>query len=147
MKKAFLWPLLNLAVLNCWSQSFEGKWQGLFTYNHADSRYDNINNYPIKLNIVLNSDSSYSCTSEFKGLDNDDVFTTITCGALVKVISEDSVYIQEIVIYTPKNGSKNELKKMTLKKITRKRILLEGIFEGTHNGNRYTGRINLTKTD
>jgi len=134
-----------LLGLNCYSQQLEGKWRGLFSYFHADSRWDNINNYPITFDITLNKDSSYTIYTNFKGYDNDDVYTNITCGAVLKLMNADSIYVQEILITKPSNAPRDNLKKMYLKIKNKKSLILDGIFEGYHEDDKYKGKITLQK--
>jgi len=143
MKLLLTWAVCILLGLNCYSQQLEGKWRGLYSYFHQDSRWDNINNYPITFDITLNSDSSYTVYTNFKGFDNDDISANITCGAILKVMNTDSICIQEILIVKPAGISKDNLKKMYLKIKNKKS--LDGIFEGYHDGDKYRGKITLQK--
>src|SRR5687767_3668730 len=112
MKSIVLFITGSVLTLSTFCQTLQGQWVGSFVY-HID-RY-HINNYPITLDITLNSDSTYNIRSHFKGLTNDNVFTTITSSIMYKVISPDSIIMQELRILNPANGAKHELKKMYLK--------------------------------
>ena len=141
-----------LLSIHCLSQSLEGEWKGSFTYYWVDPKTPyytyQTNNKPIKINIVLNSDSSYSGYSYSTGPDSRGNDTTYVCALLCKRISSDSVYLEEMRVIKPNNIPTDCGQKMYLKFGKRKKsITLEGNWKTNPakcEGN-YSGEITLYK--
>ena len=133
MKLLFIFLALFLGN-NCFSQSLEGVWKGSWTYYYRSSKFPGrdfqTGNNPIKLQFVLNPDSSYSVYSFTKGLNSKGKDTTFVRSVFYRKISEDSIYLEEIRIVKPENVPRGCMQKMVLKRGKRKRsITLEGTWD------------------
>jgi len=104
MKTLSIFSLLILLFTHSFSQPLEGRWTGTFNYDKRGSPF--INKYiiaPIKLDFVLNIDSSYSVYSFTEGLDSRGGDTTHVCAVFYRRINEDSIYLEEMRLVNPTN--------------------------------------------
>ena len=98
------------------------------------------------MEFILNNDSSYTIRSYKDMTDRDGNETTEVCAVFYRMISSDSIYLEEMKIIKPENVPTICLQKMHLKIIKRKHsITLEGTW-GTRSGEcDNTGTINIYK--
>lgn len=134
---------------NCLSQSLEGVWKGNYTVKgyYSNTTIENPNiSADLKIEFVLNNDSSYTVRSYKKMTDRNGDETTQECAVFYRMISSDSIYLQEMKIIKPDNVPTICLQRMYLKIIKRKHgITLEGTWETRSSECDNTGKINIYK--
>jgi len=147
MKTIFLFILFTLFGFGSYSQLLKGEWEGTYVTNKT--------HYPIYLDFVLNSDSSYSVYSYSKGSlrmikqENTIQFQTdsvVVCKVYFKFLSPDSIYLEEIEVVEPKNYADPCFQKMYLKiEIKADKIKLLGTWKASKCSNKGSGEISFWK--
>ena len=112
--KIFLLPILFIILsFPCYPQLLKGEWEGSFTEKKIE--------YPIYLEFTLNADRTYKVLSYSKGgfgmhakgdniiLRNDSV---VICTVYYKLLSSDSIYLEEIKAIQPTDISQTCFQKM-----------------------------------
>jgi hypothetical protein len=134
---------------NCLSQSLEGVWKGSYTVKgyYPNTTIENPNiSADLKIEFILNNDSSYTVRSYKDMTDRNGDETTQVCTVLYRRISSDSIYLEEVKIIKPDNVPTICLQRMHLKIIKRKHsITLEGTWETRSDECDHTGKINIFK--
>lgn len=122
------------------SQSLEGEWRGSFTY--ADVPYLETS---FALHFTLKKDSSYKVYTYSRQRQYDGLFITVVCEASCRVISGDSILIEEVKQVKPPSAKADGFQRMhlTIRTKAKKRIM-EGWWEETVNS-KYGGSVLLTK--
>ncbi len=134
---------------NCLSQSLEGIWKGTYTvkgyYRNTTIENPNIS-ADLKIEFTLNNDSSYTVRSYKDITDKNGDETTQVCTVLYRMISADSIYLEEMKIIKPDNVPTICLQRMYLKIIKRKHsITLEGTWQTRSGDCDHSGKINIYK--
>ena len=140
MRVTFFFIFFLLISKFNFSQSLKGEWDGHFIDNYDKQ-------YPIKLFFSLKKDSSYKVYSYSKGHNFKGLDTTVVCEIKYKIISADSINLQETNVLKPEKTSDVIcLQKMYLKmKEKKKEIILEGNWENASKDCISYGTITFTK--
>jgi hypothetical protein len=140
MKPVIILALFIFTSLSCFSQQLEGEWKGSFTNNNSDTKY------PIALYFNLTKDSTYNIFSYSKGADYPGQDILVVCQVSYKIISNDSIYLEETKILKPKKMKSANLQKMFFKIITNGELIkLQGTWQEVSNESREFGTITLTR--
>lgn len=140
LRKYFIIALiLAISTFPGYTQLLKGEWEGSFTQDG--------NKWPIYLEFKLNADTTYSVYSYSKGLTIKGVDTVITCLVHYELISQDSLYLEEIEAIEPnKYLSATCFQKMFLQiKRYKKYIELVGEWESSPTHCNSSGKISFRK--
>jgi hypothetical protein len=148
MRRYSLFIIALLAFCQSNGQLLQGRWEGNFI--------ENGNKYPIRIDFILNPDSTYSVYSYSEG---DVIFdfkrkgsinlirdSQIVCKVFYKFSPPDSVYLEEFEVIQPQNLSQNRLQTMYLQiKKHNNKIELAGKWETDSGTSTSSGKITLSK--
>ena len=98
-----------------YSQLLKGEWEGDFIFNNLRHR--------IYLEFILNPDTTYSVFSYSEGLNSEGKDPTVICKVYYKLLSQDSIYLEELEVIAPKNAASTCLQKMYLRIVRRKKSI------------------------
>lgn len=131
------------------SQSLEGIWKGTFTVKgyYPNTNIENPNlSADLKVEFILNTDSTYIVHSYKDMTDRNGKDTIQVCAVFYRMISSDSICLEEMKIIKPDNVPTICLQKMYLKIIKRKHsIILDGTWETRSGECDHSGKINIYK--
>jgi hypothetical protein len=146
MKLIFIIISFLLFSVNSVSQSLEGIWKGTFTAylpmtNTVNIYYEN----SIKVEIILNKDSTYGIYSYAGEPYARGSFTDYVCEMSSLMLDESTIFLKEIkVVKTPNKTTC--FKSMNLKITKRKKIItMEGTWQTDSNECDNRGEIRLSK--
>lgn len=139
MKLFTISVLLTFGTIQSHSQLLQGRWEGTFS--------DNYGKYPIYLDFILNGDTTYSVYSYSTGFTLTGKDTSITCLVYYELISQDSLYLEEIEVVGSEKYRSACFQKMYLK-ITRKedRIKISGRWKSSSTNCDLSGKITFHKS-
>jgi len=149
MKKSILLFVLSLIMGNSFSQSLEGEWKGNYVrevsggFTLPKDMQDNVTN--IRLQFVLNNDSSYTVYSYTKLPRPKQSDTTVIC-KLIGFINSDSAYLEEVEIIAPAVSFPSCYQRMYLKIVRKKKFTeLRGEWESTGEQCQSSGTISFRR--
>lgn len=141
MKTLLLCLISCLCSAAAFSQSFQGTWDGSFTYYMGSTRLPSPgSDVPLILKFELNTDSSYKITSiTNRGYDE------VTCSIFCRKQNGDTVVLQEMRVIKGTQEA-HDLMIMTLKIMTRKKsTYLEGTWAYSSSQDIPRGEISVYK--
>ena len=150
MKKFFIIIFACFVSDLCYSQLLEGQWQGSYSTDLAGLE---IGESLIELNFRLIGDTSYQIYSYSTGENTKGDKVRVTAKVYYKLISKDSIYLEEIEDLEPPDAKPMCFQKMLLR-ITKKkkRIILEGTWTSDSTNNalqncNISGKIKFQRKD
>ena len=133
-------------TVNVFSQSLEGVWKGSFTaYLPMTKTVNNYYENNLKIEFLLNKDSTYSIYSYAGEPYTRGGFTDYVCDMSYLMIDENNIFLKEIgIVKTPNKITC--LKSMNLKISQRKKnITMEGVWQTDSNDCDNRGEIRLSR--
>lgn len=130
MKRLILIIFFGLLSAISFSQSLAGDWEGVFETTKPEPYmgHAEFTATSIKLQFIVNKDSSYTVFSYTRGLEHHGHDTTVIC-KVTGEFGKDSVYLREVTVVLPANYPSTCLMEMFLKiSRNKKDVELRGVW-------------------